>query len=68
MELASLHKERLTITQKVEENEKTIQHLNKANHWHRKHLRLIDAQIEEAKEEEPSSVSDLLDIAKAGLK
>lgn len=80
MELASLHKERLAITQKVEENEKSISYLNKCNHWHKRHLKLIDAQIEEAKDEEPatwpirtigaeqSSVSDLLDIAKAGLK
>lgn len=67
MNLTDLHKEKLQIQEKMEENEKTIARCNKDNHWLRKRIRLVDAQIEEEKENEPSN-SELLDEISKGLK
>ena len=55
------------VLKKMTINNEIIRLAEKDNYWLKKHLRILDNQIEEEKEGE-SSISDLLDIAKAGLK
>lgn len=54
MSTTELHQERLKIIQAIESNDSTIAQCKKQSHWHRKHLRLIDEQIEEATKESSS--------------
>jgi len=49
-------------------NEEIIRNMRKRNAWLKNLVKLAEHADGEAKELEPTAVSDLLDIAKAGLK
>ena len=54
MELETLHKQKLEIQEAIDREENAIIESRKSIHWKRKHLRLIDQQIQEAKEDTPA--------------
>lgn len=61
--LEELLSEQASIENKVKANEESIRHLTKANGWHKKHLRLLEAQIEEANVPRGTSAEALQDIS-----